>query len=117
MNRHQDKLCLYSVNPRSTVAKLLIEESVPKYVKEEVLDGIQIMAGRILLPSDRSGSMQLYMYSMTGQLQGQLTKGAGEVTTVYGYDERTGNVYYQAAGKDPMNREVYVTMKTARPNA
>ena len=114
MNRHQDKLCLYSVNPRSTVAKLLIEESVPKYVKEEVLDGIQIMAGRILLPSDRSGSMQLYMYSMTGQLQGQLTKGAGEVTTVYGYDERTGNVYYQAAGKDPMNREVYVTMKNGK---
>lgn len=114
MNRHQDKLCLYSVNPRSTVAKLLIEESVPKYVKEEVLDGIQITAGHILLPSDRSGRMQLYMYSMTGQLQGQLTKGPGEVTAVYGYDERTGNVYYQAAGKDAMNREVYVTMKNGK---
>lgn len=109
MNRHQDKLCLYAVNPRSTVAKLLIDESVPRYVKEEVLDGIQVTASHILLPSDRSGKMQLYLYSMTGQLQGQLTKGAGEVTEVYGYDERTGDVYYQAAGKNPMNREVYVT--------
>ena len=114
MNRHQDKLCLYAVNPRSTVAKLLIDESVPRYVKEEVLDGIQVTASHILLPSDRSGKMQLYLYSMTGQLQGQLTKGAGEVTEVYGYDERTGDVYYQAAGKNPMNREVYVTGKNGK---
>ena len=114
MNRHQDKLCLYAVNPRSTVAKLLIDESVPRYVKEEVLDGIQVTASHILLPSDRSGKMQLYLYSMTGQMQGQLTKGAGEVTEVYGYDERTGDVYYQAAGKNPMNREVYVTGKNGK---
>ncbi len=114
MNRHQDKLCLYAVNPRSTVAKLLIDESVPRYVKEEVLDGIQVTASHILLPSDRSGKMQLYLYSMTGQLQGQLTKGAGEVTEVYGYDERTGDVYYQAAGKNAMNREVYVTGKNGK---
>lgn len=114
MNRHQDKLCLYAVNPRSTVAKLLVDESVPRYVKEEVLDGIQVTASHILLPSDRNGKMQLYLYSMTGQLQGQLTKGAGEVTEVYGYDERTGDVYYQAAGKNPMNREVYVTGKNGK---
>ena len=114
MNRHQDKLCLYAVNPRSTVAKLLIDESVPRYVKEEVLDGIQVTASHILLPSDRNGKMQLYLYSMTGQLQGQLTKGAGEVTEVYGYDERTGDVYYQAAGKNAMNREVYVTGKNGK---
>lgn len=114
MNRHQDKLCLYSVNPRSTVCKLLIEESVPKYVKEEVLDGVQITANHILLPSDRSGHMQLYLYSMTGQLQRQLTKGVHEVTDVYGYDERTGNVYYQAAGNNAMNREVYVTGRSGK---
>lgn len=114
MNRHQDKLCLYAVNPRSTVAKLLIDESMPRYVKEEVLDGIQVTASHILLPSDRNGKMQLYLYSMTGQLQGQLTKGAGEVTEVYGYDERTGDVYYQAAGKNAMNREVYVTGKNGK---
>ena len=87
MNRHQDKLCLYSVNPRSTVSKLLIEESVHGYVKVEAMENIKVTAGHILLPSDRSGSMQLYLYSMTGQLQRQLTKGTGEVTDVYGYDE------------------------------
>ena len=114
MNRHQDKLCLYSVNPRSTVSKLLIEESVRGYVKVEAMENIKVTAGHILLPSDRSGSMQLYLYTMTGQLQRQLTKGTGEVTDVYGYDERTGSVYYQAAGKNATNREVYVTARNGK---
>ena len=114
MNRHQDELCLYSVNPRSTVAKMIIRESVPKYVKEEAMENIKVLPGHILLPSDRSGFMQLYLYSLTGQLQRTLTSGQFDVTNVYGYDEKTGNVYYQAAGKNPMNREVYVTNKSGK---
>lgn len=39
LNRHQDELCLYGVNPRSTVSQLIIKESVPKYVKEEAIEG------------------------------------------------------------------------------
>ena len=114
MNRHQDRLCLYSANPRSTVCKLLIEEKVPKYVKEEAMERIKITDNHILLPSDRSGRMQLYLYSLTGQLQRTLTNGQYDVTDVYGFDEKTGNVYYQAAGKNPMNREVYVTLKNGK---
>lgn len=114
MNRHQDELRLYSVNPRSTVGKMIIKESVPKYVKEEAMENIKILPNHILLPSDRSGYMQLYLYSFTGQLQRTLTSGNFDVTDVYGYDEQTGNVYYQAAGKNPMNREVYVTSKSGK---
>lgn len=114
MNRHQDKLRLYSANPRSTVCKLLIDETVPKYVKEEVVERIMVTDNHILLPSDRSGYMQLYLYSLTGQLQRRLTDTEYDVTDVYGYDERTGNVYYQAAGKNAMNREVYVTGKNGK---
>ena len=114
MNRHQDKLRLYSANPRSTVCKLLIDESVPKYVKLEAMDGIMVTDNHILVPSDRSGYMQLYLYSQTGQLQRRLTNGDYDVTAVYGYDERTGSVYYQAAGKNAMNREVYVTGRNGK---
>lgn len=114
MNRHQDQLRLYSANPRSTVCKLLVDENVPKYVKEEAMENIMVTRNHILVPSDRSGHMQLYLYSLTGQLQGQLTKANYDVTDVYGYDEESGNVYYQAAGNNPMNREVYVTMKNGK---
>ena len=57
MNRHQDELCLYAVNPLSTLSQLLIKEKVDKYVKEEAMDGIMLTAQHIILPSDRSGKM------------------------------------------------------------
>lgn len=114
MNRHQDQLRLYSANPRSTVCKLLIDENVPKYVKEEAMENIVITDNHILVPSDRNGRMQLYLYSLTGQLQRRLTNTNYDVTDVYGYDEKSGNVYYQAAGKNAMNREVYATMKNGK---
>lgn len=114
MNRHQDQLNLYSANPRSTVCKLLIRESVPKYVKEEAMEDILVTPSHILLPSDRNGRMQIYLYSQTGQLIRKVTNGNFDVTDIYGYDEQSGNVYYQAAGKDPMNREVYVAYKNGK---
>lgn len=114
MNRHQDELCLYGVNPRSTVSQLLIKESVPKYVSENVVSGILITPNNIILPSDRDGMMQLYLYSITGTLQRKLTNARNGVTEVYGYDESTGNVYYQAAGQDALNREVYMTQKNGK---
>ena len=114
MNRHQDKLCIYAVNPRSTVAQLLIKEQADKYVQEGAMDDILITDSHFLVPSDRDGYMQLYLYSMNGTLEKKVTTGNRDVTAVYGYDEATGNTYYQAAGKNPMNREVYVTQKNGK---
>ena len=113
-NRHQSDLRLYAVNPRSTVAKMLIQEKNAKYVQEEAMANIKITDSHILLPSDRDGFMQLYLYSINGSLVKKITTGKHDVTDVYGYDEKTGNTYYQAAGKDPMNREVYVTAKNGK---
>ena len=115
MNRHQDELRLYKVNARSTVARLLLKEGEECYVKEETMEQIAIYPGHIVVPSDRGGSTQLYLYSAAnGQLIRQLTSCDGDVTAVYGYDEASGSVYYQAAGKDAMNREVYVTDKKGK---
>ena len=113
MNRHQDELCLYGVNPRSTVAQLLMKESVPKYVKEEAMDAIQVTPNNILVPSDRDGNMQLYLYNINGQLLRKLTNGA-PVTDVYGYDEQSGAVYYQTVGSTPMNRVVCATLRNGK---
>ena len=109
MNRHQDELCIYAANPRTTVCQQIVKENVPKYVKEEVLGGIQITDSHILLPSDRDGNMHLYLYSINGVMQRQLTQGKFDVTDVYGYDEATGNTYYQADMLRATDREVYVT--------
>lgn len=114
MNRHQDELCLYAVNPRSTVAQLVIKESVPKYVKEEAMEGVAVGKSTILLPSDRDGYMRLYLYSITGQLLRQVGSGEHDITAVYGYDEATGDIFYQAAALNAHDRQVYVSHKNGK---
>ena len=116
MNRHQDDLRLYAVNTRSTVAKLLVKETADCYVKEENMESICLTDNHIVVPSDRSGYTQLYLYSLaSGQLERQMTAGDIEVTDLYGFDEASGNVYFQAASKDnALNRAVYVADKSGK---
>lgn len=114
MNRHQDDLCLYAVNPRSTVAQLIIKEHVDKYVREEAMEGVKFVGDKILLPSDRYGYTKLYIYNMNGQLQRTIGDGNYDITSVYGYDPKTGDVYYQAAALGATDRQVYVTHKNGK---
>lgn len=109
MNRHQDVLNIYGVNPRSTVSHLLIKESVPKYVKEEAMANIRLTKDFILLPSDRDGYMHLYLYNSNGTLKRKIGDGNFDITDVYGIDEGTGDVYYQAASLSAHDRQVYVS--------
>ncbi|RRC99113.1 S9 family peptidase [Prevotella sp. OH937_COT-195] len=116
MNRHQDELSLYAVNPYSTVSRLIVKEKVEKYVKEDAMNNILITDNHIVIPSDRSGYMQLYLYTQNGNFERQLTSGNHDVTKLYGYDDDSGTVYYQSAGNDAMNREIYSSDKKGRIN-
>ena len=108
MNRHQDELGVYTVNPRSTVAQLLVREESKPYIKGEVLAGLQLSGGRLLLPSDRNGHMQVFVYGMGGALEQTAGDGRHDVTAVYGRDPQTGDIYYQAAMPTPQDRQVMV---------
>ena len=108
MNRHQDQLRIYMANPLSTVCQLAIEDQVKKYIKEEVLDDIQITDKHILMPSERDGYNHLYLYNLNGQLQRQIVNDKYEVNTVYGYDEKTGDTYFAANPNSPMEQQVMV---------
>lgn len=113
-NRHQDNLRLYAVNPSSTLSQLLIQENVKKYVKEEAMENIAILKNSILMPSDRDGFNHLYIYNMNGQQIRKVGDGDYEITAVYGYDEATGDVYYQAATLNAHDRQVYVSHRNGR---
>ena len=114
LNRHQDCLRIFLCNPLSTVCRQVIEEKVPKYVREEVVEGIQISQNHILLPSDRTGWMHLYLYNMNGQLLRQVDDGAYEVSEVYGYDEATGNTYFASHENGATDQRVWVARKDGR---
>ena len=114
MNRHQDVLNLYAVNPRTTLSQLLIKEQGDKYVKEEAMEGITIGQNSILLPSDRDGYMHLYLYNMNGSLIRKIGDGNYDITSIYGYDETTGDVYYQAASINTHDRQIFVSHKNGK---
>ena len=114
MNRHQDVLNLYAVNPRTTLSQLLIKEQGDKYVKEEAMEGIAIGQNSILLPSDRDGYMHIYLYNMNGSLIRKIGDGNYDITSIYGYDETTGDVYYQAASINSHDRQIFVSHKNGK---
>lgn len=114
MNRHQDDMRLYSVNPATGNSKLLIKESVPKFVKEEVIENSIVGKRYILLPSDRDGYMHLYLYDIDGRKIRQVEKGSYDVTDIYGMNENTGDIYFQAAMLNAHDRQVYVAHKNGK---
>ena len=114
LNRHQDCLRIFLCSPLSTVCKQVIEEKVDKYVREDVLDGIQMTGRYILLPSDRSGWMHLYLYNQNGQLLRQIDTGDYEVSAVYGYDEATGDAYYASHENGATDQRVWVAHQNGK---
>ena len=97
LNRLQNRLQLYFVNPQSGVAKLIVEDTNEQYISEGDLDAVQFDAQGFTWASERSGYRHLYYYNLLGQQQRQLTKGNFDVTSIYGYDAATKSAYVQVA--------------------
>ncbi len=116
LNRRQDNLCLYAVNPASTLAQLIVQEKAEKYIVGDVVPKIKITKSAILLPSDRSGYTHLYIYNMNGQLLREVGEGSEIVTDIYGFNDATEDAYCQIA-PDPFNRFIAVSHKNGKTEA
>lgn len=97
LNRLQNKLSLYFVNPQNGLAKLILEDHNDQYIDEADLDAISFDDNGFTFASERSGWRHLYYYNMLGQQQRQLTKGEFDVKDIYGYDPATRSAYVQLA--------------------
>ena len=108
LNRDQTKMEVQLAHPESTVSHPFYEEESKKYyVDYQLFDQWQWLTdGRVVVVSEKGGYTQAYMYSSQGLEQKQLTKEERDLTKVYGYDEKTQTLYYQAANT-PLTRQVY----------
>lgn len=109
LNRHQNQMDIYMVNPRSTVAKLVLRETNERYIRESAYGSLRFYKGHFAFLSDRTGYQHLYWYTLSGNLVKQVTTGNLEVTNFYGYDPATQQFYYAAHGESPLRTEVYAT--------
>ena len=74
LNRHQNRMEVYMVNPRSTEAKMVLRETNDRYIREAAYTDMKFYKGHFSLLSERTGYQQLYWYTLNGQLEQTVTK-------------------------------------------
>lgn len=109
-DRDQTKMDLYFANPRSTVSRLILTDKSSTYVDYRNLNGLCFLPdGRhFTFVSEKDGYRHAYLYTVTGILVQQLTKGKFDITDFYGYDEAKKSSYFQAAITSATGRDIYV---------
>lgn len=105
-NRHQDDLKVWVANPRSTECRCIVDDVVKPYINDQAYTQFRVIDNGFIMMSERSGYAHLYMYNLLGTLKREIGKGTDIITDFYGYDEKTGNVYYQAQDNGPLRTMV-----------
>lgn len=105
LNREQNSLKLYNVNPASTVGKVILTEQSSTWISPDVYQNTTYNIGDFVFCSEKSGYKHLYIYDYNGTLKRTLTKGDYNVTKYYGSDKR-GVHYFQATNLGPIYRSV-----------
>lgn len=107
LNRQQNLFNMYYVNPKSGVSRLILRDENKCYVDSEWLTSIHFFPSGFTYVSEQDGYSHLYLYSPTGVMQRQVTKGNWDVTRLIGYDDATKVAYYESAEESPLRRSVY----------
>ena len=106
LNRHQDNLDLIFVDANYGTSKVILNEKDNAYV--DVTDNLTFLKDNSFIwTSEKDGFNHIYLYDKTGKLKNQVTKGNWEVTSYYGFDEKTKTVFYQSVENGSINRDVY----------
>ena len=106
LNRHQDNLDLIFVDGTSGAAKVVLNEKDKAYI--DVTDNLTFLNDNSFIwTSEKDGYNHIYLYDKTGKLKNQVTKGNWEVTSYYGFDEKSKTIFYQSVENGSIVRDVY----------
>ncbi|MGV3460370.1 MAG: S9 family peptidase [Flavobacterium sp.] len=106
MNRHQNNLDLIFVDGVTGTPKVVLNEKDRAYI--DITDNLTFLKDNSFIwTSEKDGFNHIYHYSKAGKLLNQITKGNWEVTAYYGFDTKTGNIFYQSTENGSINRDVY----------
>jgi dipeptidyl-peptidase 4 len=106
LNRHQDNLDLLFVDGATAAAKVVFNEKDKAYI--DVTDNLTFLKDNSFIwTSEKDGFNHIYVYDKTGKLKNQVTKGNWEVTSYYGFDEKSKTIFYQSTENGSINRAIY----------
>lgn len=103
INRGNDHLKIYNVDPASGSKKQIYEEQQDTWISiDEAAKRLHLLegTGEMVVVSDKSGWKQLSLYSLDGKFKNAVTDGKFTVTEVYGIDPATRTAYFQARGRE-----------------
>ncbi len=106
LNRDQNHLQLYKVNPASTVAHLIYEDKSEAWLSPDAYQMVRYRDDAFVIGSEKTGYRHLYEYDYSGNLLRTVTSGEYNVTDLYGYDTRTRTYYVQTTTLGAINRNV-----------
>lgn len=105
LNRAQTRMELFSMNPRSNVAKSILVEEEQAWIEPCTYEDLTLNDDNFVVLSARTGYIHAYQYTYSGALIRTITSGNFEVTAYYGSDAK-GNHYVQSTVSGPINRVV-----------
>jgi dipeptidyl-peptidase 4 len=107
MNRAQDTLLVYGVNPATGKAAVVLTEHQPSWVEwYETFTFVSPKPG-FIIRSDVDGWNHLYYYGMDGKLRARLTSGAWAVKSIACVDAQKGVVYFTATKEASTRTDLY----------
>ena len=106
LNHDQNYLRLFKVNPRSTVAHMVLEEKSNGWISQSAFGLTKYYDNFFIYGSTKTGYCHLYKYNYDGVLQGTITKGDFNITEYYGYDTKRMLHYVQTTSLGAVNRNV-----------
>ena len=107
LNRDQNNLKFYAVNPRSTIAKQVYSDNSDAWIDIHSVVGMtKFYENTFVTVSAKSGYNHLYKYGNSGNKISQITTGNWNVTDYYGYDEKNKSYYFQSTEEGAINRTV-----------
>ena len=105
MNRRQDTLRLFAVDPRTGGKSLMYEESQSSWV--EWLEPPRFVKGGCIIRTDRDGWMHLYFCPDGGNPPVCLTQGRWGVVDLQAIDEEGGNLFFTAKREATTRTDLY----------
>ena len=106
LNRHQNKLKLWRWNTKKKNLQLLLTEIDEAYVS--INDDLKFIEDDgFLWTSEKDGYKHIYHFDKDGKLINQVTQGDWEVTTIYNYNPKSKEIYFQSVEGSSIERGIY----------
>lgn len=106
LNRYQNKLKLWRWNTKKKNLQLLLTETDEAYVS--INDDLKFIEDDgFLWTSEKDGYKHIYHFDKDGKLINQVTQGDWEVTTIYNYNPKSKEIYFQSVEGSSIERGIY----------